>query len=122
MTDTAGEFRIVVLFAVFEAERLKSRWFGVDVVGRAIEHFPKTGRHPIPVQHRPHAHSILGAALCCRPFHRDSAAGGRLGGGEGRDRTILDLVNQSTQRLRFVLCEPRGLPQRALQVPVPDAL
>ena len=46
MTDTAGEFRIVVLFAVFEAERLKSRWFGVDVVSRAIEHLPKNRAAP----------------------------------------------------------------------------
>src|SRR5688572_21386643 len=94
----------------------KSFWFGVGVVGRAIEHLPKTGRYPLPVQHGPRVHSTLGAALCRRPFHRDSAAGGRLGGGEGRDLTILDLMDQSTQGLRFVLREPRRLPQRSLQI------
>jgi hypothetical protein len=97
MTNTAGEFRIATLFAVLEAEEPKSFWYRVDVVGRAIEYLPNTGRHPIPFQHGPRASTPHpGAALCRRPFHRDSAAGGRLSGGEGRDLTILDLVDEGT--------------------------
>ncbi len=46
----------------FGGRGAKSFWFGVDVVGRAIEHFPKAGRHPIPVPHGPRVHSL---SWCC---------------------------------------------------------
>jgi hypothetical protein len=96
MMDNAGEFRIAALFAVLEAVGPKS--FGLEWTSWAVP--PNTSqeqdgtRFSFSLDHASTPHP--GAALCRRSFHRDSAAGGRLGGGKGRDLTILDLMDQST--------------------------
>jgi hypothetical protein len=96
MMDNAGEFGIAALFAVLEAEGPKS--FGLEWTSWAVP--PNTSqeqdgtRFSFSPDHASTPHPD--AALCRRSFHRDSAAGGRLGGREGRDLTILDLMDQST--------------------------
>jgi hypothetical protein len=95
---------------------LESIWFGVDAGSRAIEYSRTQDgtRFSLSTDHASTFHP--GAPLCRRPFHRYSAAGGRLSSWEGRDLSILDLMDQSAQGLRFVPREPRRLPQRSLQI------